>query len=542
VAAFEDGELPSSVAEDVPGMLGLTRESVTTAVGLTKLRRLSVTEFNNTVQNLLGGAHVDYEAELPGDESMGPFVSNQTLTVGALEARKYSTVAELVADAALAAGTSFLPCALPVGDETACIEQFINEVGPRAFRRPLETSEAQALLDIYVMGRNGIEGETSVPLNGIRLLLRAIIGSPDLLYIVDTGVSGVPSEVPESASAHTLASRLSLAFWNAPPDAELLALAGSGQLLDGGTYSAQVERLLNDARAQEGVARFFAEWTGVVHLEEKEKDLSVFPQFTPELVQDMLGEQSAFVKDVVFNQGGLFSTLLTTNYAYPSAALATLYAATPDASGAISHAPGTRQGILTQAAYLAAHNKESETSPVHLGINVREAILCEVMPPPPPNVSTVLPEVNSEIRTSRDRFLLHETGPCKSCHELIDPIGLAFEHYDAIGAYRETDNGAEIDPTGQIFDANGGEPGPFFTGALELSQQLADSTQVQDCVARQALRSALDRQESVLDACTALSIIEGFDATGGNLRELLTQIAHTEAFKNIVLNPPESSQ
>jgi hypothetical protein len=179
---------------------------------------------------------------------------------------------------------------------------------------------------------------------------------------------------------------------------------------------------------------------------------------------------------------------------------------------------------------------------VHIGINIREAILCETMEPPPANVDTTLPEVSGEIQTSRDRFLAHETGPCKGCHVLIDPIGLAFEHYDAIGRYRETDGGTPIDPTGQIISSSGGEDGPLFTGALELSQQLAESVQVQDCISRQMLRAALARQESLLDACTALDVVESFDASGGNIRELLAQIAQTEAFRNIVLNPPPESE
>src|SRR5690606_30267507 len=117
-----------------------------------------------------------------------------------------------------------------------------------------------------------------------------------------------------------------------------------------------------------------------------------------------------------------------------------------------------------------------------------------------------------------------------NCHQLIDPIGLAFEHYDPIGAYRLTDNGAEIDPTGQIINTQGGEDGAWFTGALELSQQLAESPQVQNCISRQLLRAAMSRQESVLDACSTLAVVDAFDASDGNLRQLLSDIANTESF------------
>ncbi len=538
---------PSSGGED--DGLSMSRDDLEEAcaaqagpieVGVTKLRRLSALEFGNTIQSLFGGPRVDYSEELPDDEPMGPFVSNQSLPVGSQELRQYRAAAELAADTVLSAGTSFLPCEVPVGSDTACIEQFITEVVPRAFRRPLDPVEAEALLGIYVVGRDGPTDLTPDVPRGFRLLLRAIVGSPDLLYITDTAVSGVPSEVPEPASALTLASRLSLAFWNAPPDSELLALAQSGALLDDVTYTEQVERLLNDARAQEGVAHFFAQLTGVDELPHKQKNAELFPQFNDQLAFEMLTEQSEFVKNVVFSGEGTWAALLSTNYAYPGPALSSLYGVSGEPP--VMLPADQRRGLFTQAGYLAAHNKPDETSPVHLGINIREAILCEVMPPPPPGVDTTLPEVTGEIRTSRDRFLLHEVGPCKNCHELIDPIGLAFEHYDAIGAYRETDNGAPIDPTGQIISRTDAPDSPPFTGALELSAQLAESPQVRDCVARQMLRSAIDRQESVLDACSVLELVQKFEASSGNLRQLMSQIAKSPALKNVTLNPPSDVQ
>ncbi len=531
--------------ENKNGMLSISREAVETAcsdlgegvaVGVTKLRRLSVLEFNNTVQSLLGGPYIDYAPDLPDDEPMGPFVSNQSLAVGSQEARKYRTVAEQVAEAALAGGTAFLPCSLPQGSETECIEQFLREFTPRAFRRSVSGEEVAAFLELYVLGRDGLPDAGPDPTNGLRLLLRGLVGSPDLLYIVDTGENGVPGQVPEAASAHTLASRLSLAFWNAPPDAELLGLADSGQLLSAEIYAEQVTRVLSDSRARTAIAHFFAQLTGVSHLQKKLKDPLLFPEWSEALVGEMLAEQADFVTTNVFDGDGSLDTLFLTNHTSPGPLVASIYGV--PATVPVSLPAAQRQGIFTQPAYLAAHNKPAETSPVHLGINIREAILCETMDPPPPGVDTSLPKVSGEIKTSRDRFLAHETGPCKNCHELIDPIGLAFEHYDAIGRYRETDGGAPIDPSGQIISSSGGEDGPMFTGALELSQQLADSLQVQDCFSRQMLRAVLDRQESLRDACSALEVIEGFEDSGGHIIHLLAQIAQTKAFTHIVLNPP----
>lgn len=540
---------PITGSGGAPPSVGISRSTLEEAcaarsgdleVGVTKMRRVSAIEFNHTIEVLTGGPYVDYSEGLPDDEPMGPFVSNQSLPVGIQELRQYRALAEAIADEAIANGASFLPCTPPTTTDASCVGQFIDEVVPRVYRRPLEDDEADALMQVFALGRDGASGSEPDLARGLRLLLRAIIGSPHLLYITDTGASGIPAELPEPASAFALASRLSLAFWNAPPDEELIALSESGALLEESVYAEQVERILNDPRAQDAMAHFFAQLTGIIHLLHKQKSPDLFPEFDAELAQEMLSEQEEFVKSVIFSRDGTWSALLSTNYEYPGPALADLYgvsAATPTVLP-----ESERRGLFTQAGYLAAHNKPNETSPVHLGINIREAILCEVMPPPPPGIDTTLPATTAEIRTSRDRFLLHETGPCKNCHELIDPIGLAFEHYDAIGAYRETDNGAPIDPTGQIVSAQGGEDGPPFTGALELTEQLASSVQVRDCIARQMLRSALDRQESLFDACTTLDLVKDFEATGGSLRQLLSQIAHSPAFKHVVLNPPSEVQ
>src|SRR5262249_17480169 len=149
--------------------------------------------------------------------------------------------------------------------------------------------------------------------------------------------------------------------------------------------------------------------------------------------------------------------------------------------------PTQRAGILTQGAFLAAHAHTNQTSPVHRGIIVRENILCQPIPPPPPTVNVApLPPVMG--KPPRDRFVAPESDPnCAQCHKMMDPIGLAFENYDAIGAYRTEDQGIPIDATGQIVGGTDVLAGTF-DGVIELSSKLGSSRQVSDCVANQWFR------------------------------------------------------
>jgi hypothetical protein len=191
-----------------------------------------------------------------------------------------------------------------------------------------------------------------------------------------------------------------------------------------------------------------------------------------------------------------------------------------------------RAGILTQAAFLTKHAHPDQTSPVHRGIFVRENILCQPLMPPPPNVNTTPPAV-TDATTTRARFAAHEADPlCASCHLLIDPIGLVFENYDAIGAYRTQDGLGAVDASGEIKGATGALAGPFV-GAIELGRKLAASPEAAGCMANQWFRFALGRMESNDDACSMQTIRAGFAASGGNVRELLTKLVQSDVFRHV---------
>jgi hypothetical protein len=320
------------------------------------------------------------------------------------------------------------------------------------------------------------------------------------------------------------------------PDPILFDAAANDSLQDPVVLATQVERMLADPRAADAIPAFHLQWLGLGEMDAVDKDPVRFPQFDTVLVDAMRAETAAFSDFVVRRGDGLMSTLLTANFSFPQGPLFQLYGLTQPVrftpGDEVPTKPGERAGILTQAAFLTTHAHRDQTSPVHRGIFVRENILCQPLMPPPPNVNTTPPAV-SDATTTRARFAAHEADPlCAGCHLLIDPIGLGFENYDAIGAYRTRDGAGTVDASGEIKGGTGALAGPFV-GAIELGRKLAASPEAANCLTSQWFRFALGRMESNDDACSLQTVRAGFAASGGNVRQLLAKIVQADAFRYV---------
>lgn len=173
--------------------------------------------------------------------------------------------------------------------------------------------------------------------------------------------------------------------------------------------------------------------------------------------------------------------------------------------------------------------KPDQSSPVHRGKFVRERLLCQTLPPPPNDVEIVPPEVEPGV-TTRERFRQHrEDLACAGCHKMMDPIGLGFEHYDAIGLWRDTDQGLPVDATGEIVASRDAD-GPF-DGAVELAHKLAASDEVRQCVVTQWFRFGYGRAEQDDDQCTLAQLNQAFAGAGYNIKALLVALTQTDAFR-----------
>lgn len=490
------------------------------------LRRLTQLEYRNTVRDLLG-VEPPSSLEFPVDGRAGGFDNNATvLSVSPLLAEKYLEAAEALAPAALARNPTLVPCDPAALGEQACARQFIESFGRRAYRRQLTPAEIERLTRAFTAGRHGGSFQ-----DGVQLVIETALQSPAFLYRFELGGAAAAGQKLVRLSQHELATRLSYFLWGSMPSDELLADADAGQLDTTERVAARARLMLDDVRARRAVAEFYRQWLGVSDIATLEKDTTAYPEFTPALRSSMAGELPAFVEHVIWSADRRLTTLLTAPVGFVDGPLAALYGV--EASGAATTSqvaldPEQRAGILTQAAVLAVHALPNQSSPVARGKFVRERLLCQHPAPPPPDLDVTPPEVDPDLST-RERFAQHTESPqCAGCHELMDPLGFAFESYDTLGRYRATEGGKPIDTSGWISGSTDVD-GPF-QNARQLASRLAQSQQVQACVAKQWFRYAFGRHEGPADACSLAQLEADFATSEGDLHELLVSLTRTEAF------------
>jgi len=502
----------------------------TTAATPTPLRRLTKFEYANTARNLLGVDTTPVN-DLPADEVTEGFNNNAgVLTVSSLHAEKYVLVSEALAKAAVKnLSTLTGGCNTTTKGEDACATEFANSFGRRAFRRAVTDQDRQMLMAAYTAGKTG--GSYA---EGIEVMVRAALQSAHFLYRLETTAPANPSAPLVPISQYELATRLSFLIWAAGPDDALLDAAGRGELADKAAVATKARAMLADPKARVAITDFYNQWLGTSRLDIMTKSTSLFPQYSDAVRDAMKAETPAFVEYVLWSGDHKLSTLLTSPTAFVSSALAPIYGvSTTSATPQMMSLPAAqaRAGILTQASFLAVQAHPDQTSPVLRGKFVRTKLMCQTVPPPPMDVDITPPSVTS-APTARDRFTAHESagGSCINCHQLMDPIGFAFESFDAIGKYRTTENGATINLAGNILAATDTSLNGTFTGVKELATKLAASDQVRDCVATQWFRYSTGRTEEVPDGCSLTTLQDAFGASGGDLGELVVAMTQTDAF------------
>ena len=498
------------------------------SIGVTPLRRLTRFEYNNTVRDLLGDTTAPASA-FPLDEVRSGFDNNAAaLGVSPVQTEAFMNAAETLSKSALTTPANFLACDASkltnTSDEDACAGKFIASFGKKAFRRPPAAEDQTRLMDVFHAGRSA--GDF---LTGIRYVMETILQSPQFLYRVELSTPADASSKIVPLDSWEMATRLSYLLWGTMPDDALFAAAEADQLTKTEQLRAQVTRMLADPRAHQSVQHFNDQWLLLSKMATMEKDPKIFPSFSPSLVPMMQEETRRFVDEIMWGQKGDLHELLTANYSFMNATLASFYGVSgPTGSDYVRvDLDANRAGILTQGGVLSMLAKANQTAPVQRGKFVREQLLCGVMPPPPPNVPK-LPDLSPTL-TTRERLAQHSTDPvCHSCHRLMDPIGLGLEAFDGNGLYRTTENGKPVDTSGEIQDADVAGP---FNGAAELGQKLASSLFVQKCVVTSWFHYAYARVETTEDACTIQSLATRFSSSGYRFQDLLVALTETDAFR-----------
>jgi hypothetical protein len=491
----------------------------------TRIRRLNRFEYDATVRDLLGDHTRPAQAFPPEEEANGFDNDAALLTVSDLGAEKYLLAAETLASAAVADLPSLLPCD-PAPDEAACARAFIERFGRRAYRRPLDGEEIAILEDVYAQAR--AEWDFAA---GIKLVIETMLQSPQFLYRVEIGEPRAPGEIWQRLTPWETASRLSYLLWGSMPDDGLFRAAEDGKLATRAEVETQARRLLADPRALEQIAHFHERWLGLYLLGDLDKDPATFPEYSPGLRPSMLEEMRRFVAAVFTEGGGTLTTLFTGSFTFVDAALAAYYgvpAPAGDDFARVELPAAHAAGILTLGGLMAMNAGPNQTSPVLRGKFVQEQLLCNPLPPPPDDIDIKPPELDATL-TTRERFAQHRADPtCSGCHDFMDPIGFAFEHFDGAGRWRDLENGLVIDDSGELV---GSDNDAAFTGPVELGALLAGSAQVRGCLTRQWFRYAYGRVAGEGDACTLASLETRLADADGDLRELVIGLSSTDVFR-----------
>jgi len=495
-----------------------------TQPGSSPIRRLTRTEYNNTVHDLLGDTTAPATKFTQEEVGLG-FTNNADVqTVSDLLAEQFETAASDLATAATKDLAKLLSCdPTAVANQDACVRTFLQSFGQKAYRRPLDASEVDRLFAFYGTAKKSYDFAS-----GVRLTLQAMLQSPHFLYRVETGTAGMPgvNHVP----AFETASRLSYLLWGTMPDSTLFASAAAGELDTPAGVATQAQRMLKDPRTRQSVGTFFSSWLDLDKLGIVEKDATVFPKLTTDVRKLLRTETELFVTDVVFGGGGNLTSLLTGSYTFMNKDLASYYGVTgPTGTDFVKVTLDStkRAGLLTQAGIMASYANNNQTSPVARGFFIRDRFLCSPPPPPPPNVNAKPPVPDPKL-TTRERFAIHRTNAtCSSCHQLMDPVGLGFEHFDGAGLWPDTENGKPVDATGNFVqtDVDGD-----FDGANQLATKLSQSTQVRECLVKQFFRFSYGRAESDADKCTLAALDNAFNSTKGDINQLLVTLTQTDPF------------
>lgn len=496
-------------------------------LGVVPIRRLSRVEYRNAVRDLLPGvAYVP--PVLPLDQTDHGFENAaRNLSAPLILVEQHQSIAENMAEMAVtnpATLQAVLGCtswASPA-EQSACTASFITGFGLRAFRRPL-TVEEQATYTAFVEEMTAaIDYEA-----GIELALAAFLQAPQFMYRVELGESGV-------VTPFEMASRLSFLLWQSIPDSVLLGAAASGQLSSATDIEEQARRMMAMPQAREAMVDFHRQWLGFDHILEAEhvvKDPATYPDWDPGLITSMREEADRFVEHVMFEEGGTIEALLTSRTSFVDSRLANLYGLSPVSDWMQVELPASeRSGILTRANFLAAQAHGLTGSPILRGVFVNERLLCVNFGAIPDNADTSEPAPDPTAGPQTNRMAFEDRTArreCQACHTRIDGIGFTFENYDASGAFRDIDNTLPVDASGVLINTDvDGE----VVGAVELSEQIATSETLSDCVARNWVRYTLGRAAESEDACFVQTARESLTSNGGDVRELLIDLVTSPDF------------
>lgn len=527
------------------------------APGRSPLRRLTTYEYNNTVRDLLADttnpgnglpAQIDSKENWFGNDADYQSVPDTLV-------EKYQSIAEGIAARATADLTALgklHSCAgktLAAAEEESCARSIATALAPRAYRRAATSTDVDGLVGLYKTVR--ALSSTVTFASGVAAMVEAVLQEPEFLYRVELGAALANNSKVKRVVGREMANRLSYLFWQTMPDASLAQAADSGALDTKEGVLSKATQLLADRKSHATVAFFFDNFLPIPDLAGLARETTTFPTWKPAIGNAMRNEVQRLLEHEIFENtetttpyaAGSWPAILTAPYTFVDESLFRFY-------GASAFSPGTsvsgtdfkkvplnkeqRLGLLTMGGIMAGGTTSNRTNPVLRGIFVVNKVMCMNLELP---MGLMPPQIDPYSgKTARERVAKHsQDNFCAGCHKIIDPLGLPFENYDAVGLYRASEKWT--DPNTNVtydtpIDASGAVPGVQGTAAngAELAQKLAASDKVQACFASHWMHFAYGRSLEEVDGCNQQSIQNAFRSSGYNVKQLLLALTQSDAF------------
>jgi hypothetical protein len=496
-----------------------------------RMVRLTHPQWQNTVRDLLQLPASTELSDFRPDPVQGGFAfDNDATSLQVDEAlfNGYQRAAGELAELVTSDSTTLAKIA-PSGwdDPSRGAEAFVRAFGQRAHRRPLSDEQVDDYLALATMAP-GLYPSLPEAEARVRFLIEMFLQSPYFLYRIEQSDQVVGDVIP--LDDWELASRLSYALWSTMPDDELFAAAAAGELADESTRATHVRRVVDDAKAERAVADFHRQLLTVDRFESISPSSTFFPDAPSDLAELAITENEMFVRDVFMNDGG-WRDMLTSPRTFVNDDLADIYGLSGSFDGNFTPVdldPSERAGVFTQIGFLAKNASSADPDPIHRGVFLAERIACihiaapDVMTPPPPAVAGKTNRQVIEEQTEDPSTV------CASCHaNYINPFGFPFEHYDAVGGFRTTDDGAEIDATASPLLDDMPRP---VDGALELVNAMADSPGVHSCYLHHWVEYLRGRHEADEDEPLAGRLGDASSQGTLSIRDLLFEVAMSPTF------------
>jgi Protein of unknown function (DUF1592)/Protein of unknown function (DUF1588)/Protein of unknown function (DUF1585)/Protein of unknown function (DUF1595)/Protein of unknown function (DUF1587) len=416
--------------------------------------------------------------------------------------------------------------------DDACAVKFIRSTGRLLFRRPLSNDKVKEL--------TGRAHQAAADLKdfyaGLSSVLEGMLVDPMVLMIVDRTEPDPQHPGRQRLDAFSLASRLSFFLWNSAPDDAVLKAAESGEVNTPAGRARVVNMMLADPRLENGVRAFFDDMFAFDDFDTLSKDGTVYPKVSGTTLKDAREQTLRTVYDHLIVRDRDYRDLFTTRDTFISPALASVYQV-PAVPGWVPYEfpeSSPRIGILSEVSFLAVHSHPARSSPTLRGKALREILLCQKVPSPPPNVDfSIIEDPKAVFHTARERLTAHRANPvCAGCHKITDPIGLALENFDGGGQFRTTERGATIDTSGSLDGKN-------FNDAVGLAQAVHDHPALPTCLVKRMYSYGIGGPLTQADNPELTYLDKRFAEAGYRVPDLLRAIALSTAFSEVAETPAQ---